>query len=62
MIRLVIGPEGRRFWLLNNQCHRANGPAMVLYSAQKYWFWHGKRVSEYELMILAGQQQLNDQT
>jgi len=56
MVRLVIGPEGRRFWLLNTQIHRANGPAMVLYSAQKYWFWHGKRVSEFELMILAGQQ------
>jgi hypothetical protein len=56
MVKLKLGVLGGRYWYLNSDCHRANGPAVVYATGSKSWHWYGKRVDEYEHMMLAQQQ------
>ena len=60
MVRLFIRFDGGKYWQLNQQYHRANGPAIIYLSGYSMWWWHGQFITEFEHMILAGQEQLND--
>lgn len=53
MCKLHIYNNGDKMWFLNGISHRANGPAMDWHNIVK-WYWHGKKVTEYELMMLMG--------
>ena len=58
MCKLHIYNDGDKMWFLNGLRHRANGPAMVWHNTVKC-FWHGKKVTEFELMMLMGQEITN---
>jgi hypothetical protein len=34
--------NGSKFWYLNNQLHRINGPAIEYFNGYKIWYRHGK--------------------
>ena len=52
MIRLIILTTGTRFWRLNGQLHRLNGPAIIhITGSVEYWI-NRRPVSEYEHMFL----------
>lgn len=53
MVSVFIWWDGDKFWLLNYQRHRANGPAVSRANGSCGWWWHGKQISEYEHMMLA---------
>ena len=59
MIELRVVTTGGKYWYLNNQLHRANGPAIVWDNLVIARYWHGKRVTEYEHMMLVGQERTN---
>jgi hypothetical protein len=59
MVRLNILISGTKFWHLNNKWHRANGPAIAYYDGEKSWYWHDSEVTEYEHMMLVGQEMAN---
>ena len=56
MVRVFISEYGSKFWNLDFKYHRANGPAIHYTNNEKSWFWDGLRVSEYEHMMLSGQE------
>ena len=81
MVKLRIYKSGDKYWFLNDQYHRANGPSIVYndggrewywqgkrhrangtaidWSNTECWYWHGQPVTEFELMMLAGQEITN---
>ena len=59
MITLRIFEDGDKCWLLDNLAHRANGPAIQWAGGILHWYWHDQEVTEYELMMLAGQEITN---
>ena len=59
MVNLHIFDNGVKWWYLNNKWHRANGPAIQYTNGKKSWCWHDNEVTEYEHMMLAGQEQAN---
>ena len=59
MVELRIWSSGSKFWFLNHQYHRANGPAMVWDDGYQEWFLHSKPFTEYEHMMLVAQEQSN---
>ena len=38
--------DGSKFWLLNDNLHREDGPAIEWASGSKYWYLNGKRHRE----------------
>jgi len=58
MVSLYISDGGNRFWIVNHQYHRANGPAVV-YNGDQEWWWYDLPVTEYEHMILVAQEVTN---
>ena len=56
MVKLRIWGTGDKFWFLNDGWHRAHGPAIQWVYGDCDWFWNGLRVSEYEHMMLSGQE------
>ena len=56
MVNLDITNRGSKFWYRRGQLHRANGPAIQWVYGDCDWFWNGLRVSEYEHMMLSGQE------
>lgn len=40
-------------WWFRGLRHRETGPAVVYINGLKSWYWFGKRVDEYEHMMLA---------
>ena len=47
-----------KLWYSNNQIHRVDGPAVSSYNTN-HWYWYGQRVTEYEHIMLYGQNQVN---
>ncbi len=41
-------PEGTRFWYLNDQLHREDGPATEWSDGTREWYLDGKRLSKGE--------------
>ena len=41
-------PNGDRYWYLNDQLHREDGPAIDCASGFKAWYLNGERVTEKE--------------
>jgi hypothetical protein len=42
---LLIGVNGEKFYYLNNQRHREDGPAIEYPSRIKYWYYYGQYVN-----------------
>ena len=59
MVELCISELGSKHWFQNEFYHRANGPAIQWSGGMLHWYWYGQPVTEYEHMILAGQEQVN---
>ena len=59
MVELFISQRGTKSWYLDHQRHRANGPAIQWAGGILHWYWHDQEVTEYELMMLAGQEITN---
>ncbi len=59
MASLYIWDNGVKWWYLAGNCHRANGPSVVWTDGTLYWYWNDNRVTEYEHMMLMGQEHLN---
>ena len=59
MVRVYISEFGSKLWLLGDQTHRANGPAIQWSGGMLHWYWHDQAVTEYELIMLAGQERAN---
>ena len=38
-----VDSDGSRYWYLNGQYHREDGPALELYDGSRYWYLNGKR-------------------
>ena len=55
MVELCISELGSKHWFQNELYHRANGPAVIDHNG-KWWCWHGRRVDEFEHMMLSAQQ------
>ena len=60
MVEIDIWKNGAKFWLLNTQRHRSNGPAIINMDGSCYWFWHDQLATEYEIMMLVAQEKSND--
>ena len=56
MVELRVVTAGGKYWYSNNQLHRANGPAIDWDSVVIARYWHGKRVTEFEHMMLVAQE------
>ena len=59
MVNLRVGTAGGKYWLLNYQRHRANGPAVTWPDSSVLWCWHDQEVTEYEHMMLVAQERSN---
>ena len=57
--QLLISYDGSKFWFLNEQNHRANGPAVVWADGHCEWYWYDDRIAEFEHMMIAGQKTKN---
>jgi hypothetical protein len=40
---LIIDQDGNKFYYLNDQLHRTNGPAIEYIGGSKAWYLNGKR-------------------
>ena len=60
MVSLYLSTTNIKVWYLDDIWHRDNGPAVTLSNGCPEWWWHNRRVTEYEHMILAGQETVND--
>ena len=60
MVEFYICKNGDKYWYLDEQGHRANGPSIMLISGVRWWFWNGQQVTEYEHMMLVAQARLHD--
>jgi len=43
---LIVDYYGTKFWYLNGQFHREDGPAVEYADGTKYWYLNGKRHRE----------------
>lgn len=43
---IVKYPTGGKYWYLNGEYHRLNGPAAELWNGEKEWYINGKQISE----------------
>jgi hypothetical protein len=43
---MVIHSDGTESWILDGECHREDGPAVVKPNGTKYWYLNGKRHRE----------------
>ena len=59
MVRIFIRFDGDKYWYLDHQHHRSNGPAVIYASGIREWWWHGEPVGEFALMMLLGQEITN---
>jgi hypothetical protein len=48
----LINKYGTKFWFLNGQKHRENGPAAIHCSGTGYWFLHGNEYEEKNIVSL----------
>jgi hypothetical protein len=47
-------------WFVNNQLHRANGPAVRWSNSEQEWWWYGQEVDEFEHMMRMTPEMAND--
>ena len=45
---LDVYDNGDKYWYLNDQRHREDGPAIEYADGRKYWYLNGKELSEAE--------------
>lgn len=43
-----VSANGTKFWYLNDERHREDGPAVELADGDKYWYLNGSPVTEEE--------------
>ena len=60
MIKLRIWSTGTKMWFVNNQLHRANGPAVRWSNSEQEWWWYGQEVDEFEHMMRMTPEMAND--
>jgi hypothetical protein len=53
----VIWKDDDSEWYCRGQRHRADGPAVLQKTSNSIWFWYDRRVTEFEHMMLAAQEQ-----
>lgn len=58
-IELFIWSYGNKSWFRNKVFHRANGPAIVLETGQKLWYWQGQQLDEFNHLFLANNNKTN---
>jgi hypothetical protein len=59
VVNVCIHPDGTKFWILNNYWHRSNGPTVCWFDGDCEWWWYDLQVTEYEHMMLVGQERTN---
>ena len=42
--------DGNRYWTLNGKFHRMDGPAIEWANGGKFWYIHGKQLTEQEFL------------
>ena len=42
---MKVGPNGSKWWYLNDEYHREDGPAIEYASGTKLWYLNGKEVA-----------------
>ena len=47
-IKCEVDANGSKFYYLNDELHREDGPAIEHSSGKKYWWLNGKRLTEEE--------------
>ena len=57
--QLLISYDGSKFWFLDYQNHRDNGPAVVWADGHCEWYWYDDRIAEFEHMMIAGRKPKN---
>ena len=40
--KVLVAPNGNKFWYLNDKCHREDGPAVEYADGDKFWFLKGQ--------------------
>ena len=40
--KVLVAPNGNKFWYLNDKCHREGGPAVEYADGDKFWFLKGQ--------------------
>ena len=48
---LSIDEAGSKFWYLNGEQHREDGPAVEYANGYKGWYLHGKHCTEEEFIL-----------
>lgn len=43
-----VYPDGSKFWYLNGNFHREDGPAIEYANVSKFWYLNGNRLTEQE--------------
>jgi len=46
--QVEVYDNGNKFWYLNGEFHREDGPAIEYANGNKYWYLNGKRHTEAE--------------
>ena len=46
--KVIVYPNGNKYWYLNYKLHREDGPAEEFANGDKYWYLNGKIVTEQE--------------
>ena len=50
MIECKTDDAGNKFWFLNGEYHREDGPAIEFANGNKSWYLHGKEVTVYDVL------------
>lgn len=58
MVRIFIQFDGNKYWYLDHQHHRSNGPAIQWADGCLHWYWYGQRhrVSGPSIITASGRQ------
>ena len=48
--KVKVYANGNKWWYLNDQLHREDGPAVEWASGTKWWYLNGKEISEQEFI------------
>ena len=59
MVRVYISEWGSKFWFLNDDWHRSNGPTIAWADGENRWYRYGREVTEFEHMMLSVQEQVD---
>ena len=48
LYKMIVDDYGDKYWYLNDNLHREDGPAIEFASGDKYWYLNGKELTEAE--------------